>query len=305
MANSIWTNLEHLSVSLPSGDTHGKIYANGNMQVAVQVNVKAVDKHGLPVQLIEEDIDSIVLIDNNSGGRLMNGWGFSRSENSYLHTMPDQVAEKAPGEEVDPRVQIFTFWVSCHVVSIIAIGASIVAPDGTVYNTREAGSTFYSYIMLEGVNIPKYTLTDVDFTRFDTAKPVSSTGIIVDQDNYYLSLKNGLSIVAVDWMTNEIPLFAAINQSSSAQLYYAWPLAYASQYVINDSPVAGLGELEIIINDRAGQVCFSRIACGNVPLDAVIDTAATFTVFDQYGTAGHFSVTQNAKSFMMKIENYL
>ncbi|MBQ0708827.1 MULTISPECIES: hypothetical protein [unclassified Ochrobactrum] len=51
MSASSWTSIDFFQVSLEGYQDEAELYANGNMQIPVYIDIRAVDNNGLPVQL--------------------------------------------------------------------------------------------------------------------------------------------------------------------------------------------------------------------------------------------------------------
>ncbi|WP_140475334.1 hypothetical protein [Ewingella americana] len=303
MSRSTWSKVEMFSVRTPSGATPVEILANGNMQAEIIVDIKVVDENGYPVKLTEFDKNKLNLIDYNNAARFSYDWSISEIENIYTHTLADNTLTTTPGPLSD--VQSFRFWVTTVVETPVSIGAMILLPDESTVSTHS--TEFDSHIQCLGIAPSRYKLADVSFTQQNTSdSPKYPDGVTIDQDNYYLSLKNGNPIVAVEWRYGSMNIFAQRNTSASTQQLYAWPLDANKTQTISVQSATAIDNYDITVNNYPGQVTFTRISAAltDNPLSDTFDNPLTFRILDNLGNYGDFTVSQTNSFNTMKIVDY-
>lgn len=287
MSRSTWSKVEKFSVRTPSGQNPVSLYANGNMQVEIIVDIKVVDEKGYPVKLTEFDKNKLNLIDYNNAARFAYDWAVSEQENIYEKSSSTTTFTTATGPLID--IQSFHFWVSTVVESPMSIGAMILLPDESYISTHS--TEFDSHVQCLGVAPIRYTLSDINFSRKDSSHTGPfPDGVIIDQDNYYLSLKNGNHIVSVEWMYGSMNVFA---QDGSHQLY-AWPLDAGQTQTLSVQSATTTDNYEITVNDQPGAVTFTRILAtqNDTSQWEKFDNPLTFRVIDNLGNYGDFTVSQ-------------
>ncbi|KAL4905525.1 hypothetical protein BDW74DRAFT_177894 [Aspergillus multicolor] len=138
-----------------SNEAVNSLYANGRMQVAVLVHIRAIDEQSQTYTLSQEQLDAIKLTDRANPNQPLSGeWTFTQKENKFAHQMPGNCAEVQNG---DPeyhdtnrkKFQSMWFWVSATQAEPRHIAASITI-DETTINT--ADSAFNSYVTLQAID---------------------------------------------------------------------------------------------------------------------------------------------------------
>lgn len=300
MSKSTWVKVDAFSVRTRTETNPVYIYDNENMQVEVIVDIKVVDINGYPVKLSQFDIDQIKLTDYTNADRFNRGWSYSRVENKFAHTLPESVS--ATSSAIVSDTQSFSFWVCCsEEASVISIGASILTPQDILITTHSP--LFDSHVSLAKKDGLKYDLTNINFTRVNTSdSPVFSDGIRMDQDNYYLSLKDNYAVTSVDWMNSTLPVFSRLNNEE----FYAWLLEANTTQTITYQSVTQVDNYDITINDIPGNVTFTRMVYINGQnWSAEFTNPVNFTVFDLYGNSGAFIVAPQADKNTLSIAAYV
>ncbi|PWY69619.1 hypothetical protein BO94DRAFT_590404 [Aspergillus sclerotioniger CBS 115572] len=191
------------------------LYANGRMQVPIDVSIKAV-VNDETYTLSEQELASIKLVRYVSPDEdLPDGWDYTASENEFDHVMPTTVTNiknnrdsdiPAPAEalHITPRAdhQVKRYWVSTTHVENEQIAASILSPSGEIITTHEEESGFDSYVALTGVAPITYHKDDLVTDKYSNKDDVekhewsfSYEGLPLArgtcyQQNVYVSLKN-------------------------------------------------------------------------------------------------------------------
>lgn len=128
-----------------------KIYANGNMQVRVNVILAAVDANGRPEILPPSIYNSVRLIDYKTGELLSDGWVADERPNLYAQALYGVSADWKAEDPVDPFTRIRSFWVSSTVATEIEVGAVVIFNDTVIRtNNTTLRHKFDSRVIIEG-----------------------------------------------------------------------------------------------------------------------------------------------------------
>ncbi|PHM55837.1 hypothetical protein [Xenorhabdus sp. KK7.4] len=84
----IITGLPTFTLILLDGKREGELFANGNMQIGIAIDILAANVHLDKVTLSPEQLDSIELLDIVTHEKLTGDWTYSSDENDYSHTYP-------------------------------------------------------------------------------------------------------------------------------------------------------------------------------------------------------------------------
>lgn len=160
------------------------LFANGEMQVAVKVDIKAlVSGTSTSYTLTDAELDNIELVDDDLAA-LSGGWSFSSTENDFNHTIPSSAqSDISPPELPSANVQTKTYWVATSKTESKTVYASIQQPDGTVITTHS--DEYDSKVELQGRQPTIYTLSNTNWNNSE----VAHDGKTWRQYNYYLSSK--------------------------------------------------------------------------------------------------------------------
>ena len=170
MANEIdavWTDLSWFAIRFDETAQSKKLYANGNMQLKVVVEIKAKDENGDPVLLSDTQLLDLQLVDadKSSSEDLGDGWSFSIEDNNLNHTLPSASAYYSASDDSESNGEIQTrvLWVSTSTTGTKKIGATIMSftNQKTFSTMAERDST----VTCEGIKPIIYTPQHIDCTR--------------------------------------------------------------------------------------------------------------------------------------------
>lgn len=284
----------------PAATATKKIYANGKMQVRVQVLLSAVNGNGRPAFMSAKIFNNVRLINYKTGELLSDGWGADERPNKYAQALYGVSAE-GEGEHPDPYTRIRTFWVSSAVATDIQIGAAVVFNDKLIRsNNTTVGNKFDSSVSVEA-EVP--VIYEISKFRLDSVvnHPVPDCTLT----HFYLSLNvDGRQVRLVDWSEKvfaEQGLASATTNVFDAHGYYLnspyWWRSVCFIAGVNDKeiPVVLTPEQDssqyrihyVSVNDRKGALSIIQ----GVSLEFTDNTynkrnTFYFAVFDVYGT-GH------------------
>ncbi|WP_242208819.1 MULTISPECIES: hypothetical protein [unclassified Pseudomonas] len=147
------------------------LYANGRMQVKVQVVVAGVDRDGNVVAVSDEVMESIRLVHYDSGKTLRNGWRASTEQGRFTlavaHTATVMEDEDDGDEDSSGQHRVRTFWVSSENVETIQIAASIkfdntiIRSNGTTLSSRHDSSISIEAILPVTYAVEQFHWEDV------------------------------------------------------------------------------------------------------------------------------------------------
>lgn len=220
-----------------SADPAGtSLYANGRMQVAANVLIKAVNPaNNANYTLTAAELAKIELCDYyNTNEKLTGPWTYTATENEFAHTMPSANAPNDGDDGDDDGVakasaqaamadQHKKYWVSTTRAEVKSVGARIQQPNGTVITTRNAPND--SNIAFRASVDIRYSLANTEWWREDT-----TNGSGWDQDNYFLRSK-GHRFIRADrqhYSRDSYPVVGMRNSIAyhhgNPNLHFFWPM---------------------------------------------------------------------------------
>ncbi|WP_340610678.1 hypothetical protein [Xenorhabdus bharatensis] len=225
-ANRI-NSLPEFSIELLSCHQSDVIYANGNMQVGVLINIQASDENRHIVHLSDDQLDKIELINYVTGNRLDLEWSYSSTKNDYDNTFPHPTPENTKKDSSqDKRITVNKsdnsseyqrkiYWVTTTKYESIMIAAQVVL-DETTFATNQGSHDSFACV----TGYPRIIYHSDDLGHPDPIPDSSGQYVVhIDkeysisppehydknydwkQNNYYLTLINkpaALSVKHVD-----------------------------------------------------------------------------------------------------------
>ncbi|GLA50146.1 hypothetical protein CBS63078_8619 [Aspergillus niger] len=312
-------------------ETEREIFANGNMQAQINVRIKATvyDTLNTPYQLTESDLESLKLIDYSTKEELAGKWTYSREEDEiFVHTMPGQLPSAAPVVPNADGSQTVVLWVSSTTLGDKRIAAQITELGEKPAIVTTTGGTYDSSITIVAKQPITYTMNDVTVTREDTAEGFWSKRVWFgntekryeyawDQDNYYIKSKLYPFVKVdpknVDTDGTQQPYgrntyfrdafaYLGLGNNRDVSIFFMpqmggsstkWRGVYASNdYNIIDTCA------KVTVNQRPNELCLTRLLFGNgwVSWYSNWQQDTWFTIYDQYGNPGYFSVKTNGSN---------
>ncbi|MEX3172684.1 hypothetical protein AB4M04_11365 [Serratia quinivorans] len=172
-------------------------------------------------------------------------------------------------------------------------GRFIIGPE---HNGSNTSMKLFGWADIPGF----YTSNDMNLVRKDTDRKENINNIVIEQDNYYLSLKSGIAIESftlsyggyvstipasdTDYYT-ALPFYTAWSHSNPLFNGYCWPLGNEQTVPVQMAEVsglygespAGMSHTTVTINSQPGSINLTRLSATG----GVINSS-TFT-----GTAGY------------------
>ncbi|GLB11027.1 hypothetical protein AtubIFM57258_007441 [Aspergillus tubingensis] len=319
-------------------ETKRQIFANGQMQARINVRIQAtIPGTDKDYQLTESDLQSLKLIDYNTKQELTGNWNYSRVEREeFLHTMPGEYTA-APVEPIADDSQTVVLWVSSAVIDDKRIGAQITELGETTAIVTTTGGYFDSSITIDAIRPITYTINEVTVTREDTAAGYWYKDVLYgtnwtnyryawDQDNYYVQSKK-YPFVKVDRHKVDID---GTQQPYASYNYFRDAFAYmglgndrdvsiffmpqmggsttTTRGVLAKNSYNNIATLASVkVNQRNNQLCLTRILFGNgwVSWFSNWQQDTWFTIYDEYGNYGHFTVKTNASNTISIMTRYV
>ncbi|VVN19842.1 hypothetical protein [Pseudomonas fluorescens] len=300
------------------------LYANGRMQVKVQVVVAGVDRDGNVVAVSDEIMESIRLIHYDSGKTLRNGWRASTEQGRFTLAVAHATVmanEDDGDEDLSGQRRVRTFWVSSENVETIQIGASIkfhntvIRSNGTTLSSRHDSS-----ISVEAIEPVTYAIEQFRWENVWYDGGFKNQRIY----KYYLGLyPHAQQVKLVDWIAggaDENVVFAFGNKVDGWNAaFQAGVLIHPDGHTFNMSLpfVEAFGvspesirfiyhekDYEIKVNDRIGELTVVQAlspAARNQPL---VDRSEVFrfTALDQFGTEHKLAIRTNFKERSLRLE---
>ncbi|WP_347910289.1 hypothetical protein [Pseudomonas grandcourensis] len=278
-----------------------KIYANGRMQVRVQVLLAAADENGKNVVLPPSVYLTVRLINYKTGELLGDGWEASAPNrfSQALYNIPlDWKDEPSP---VDPYTRVITYWVSSTVALDVQVGAVVILNDKVI---RTNGTTA-GYSSTNSVTIEAQPPVSYDLAKFSLSavkrNPLPATTV----SHFYLGLNvDGKQIELVGWSSRAdagINIFSRSHSVFEARGYYL-DSTYWWRSVCH---IAGVDEAELFlvlppefesnrpqiypvpVNDKKGVLSIVQGVTLDFTADKYVGKTGVFcfAVYDVYGNA--------------------
>ncbi len=299
------------------------LYANGRMQVKVQVVVSGLDRDGDVVAVSDEVMESIRLIHYDSGKTLRNGWRASAEQGRFTlavaHT--STVAEDEGDEDSSGQRRVRTFWVSSENVETIQIGASlkfdntIIRSNGTTLSSRHDSSVSVEAILPVTYAVEQFRWQDVWYEGGFRNQRIYK---------YYLGLYPNLQQVKlVDWLAEDSVknvVFAFGNKIN------AWNAAFQAGIMVRPdrqsldvslpfTDVVGSTpdsirdiyhekDYEVRVNDRVGELTVVQLLSPAARDQPPVDRSEVFrfTALDQFGTEHKLAIRTDFKERSFRLE---
>lgn len=301
------------------------LYANGRMQVKVQVVVSGLDRDGDVVAVSDEVMESIRLIHYDSGRTLRNGWQASTEQGRFTLavTQSTTVAEDEDDGDEDSSGQrrVRTFWVSSENAETIQIGASIkfdntiIRSNGTTLSCRHDSSISIEAILPVTYAVEQFRWADVWYDGGFRNQRIYK---------YYLGLYPNLQqIKLVDWIAEDSVknvVFAFGNKIN------AWNAAFQAGIMVRpdrqsldvslpftdtsgstpDSIKAIYHEkdYEVRVNDRVGELTVVQLLSPAARDQPPVNRSEVFrfTALDQFGTEHKLAIRTDFKERSFRLE---
>lgn len=314
-----------LAVKFDAGEfSRNKVlYANGRMQVKVQVVVSGMDRDGDVVAVSDKVMESIRLIHYDSGKTLRNGWQASAEQGRFTlavaHTSTD--AEDDGDEDSLGQLRVRTFWVSSENVETIQIGASlkfdntIIRSNGTTLSSRHDSSVSVEAILPVTYAVEQFRWQDVWYDGGFRNQRIYK---------YYLGLYPNLQQVKlVDWIAEDSVknvVFAFGNKIN------AWNAAFQAGIMVRPdrqsldvslpfTDVVGWTpdsirdiyhekDYEVRVNDRIGELTVVQLLSPAARDQPSVDRSEVFrfTALDQFGTEHKLAIRTDFKERSFRLE---
>ncbi|KLU16789.1 MULTISPECIES: hypothetical protein [Xenorhabdus] len=136
-------SLPTFNLELSSGEREVHLFANGNMQVCIIVNIQAATDNEEVVTLSTEQLDSIELVDKTTDKKLSGEWEYSSEENDYRHHLPGRsitrdtnLSYERDAISDEPKPQKKIYWLKTKKSEIITIMARVTL-DGKTYSSDD------------------------------------------------------------------------------------------------------------------------------------------------------------------------
>lgn len=301
------------------------LYANGRMQVKVQVVVAGLDHNGDLVAVSDEVMESIRLIHYDSGKTLRNGWRASTEQGRFTlavaHSATVTEGEDDGDEDLSGQRRVRTFWVSSENVETMQIGASIkfdntvIRSNGTTLSSRHDSSISIEAILPVTYAIEQFRWEDVWYDGGFKNQRIYK---------YYLGLyPHAQQVKLVDWIVegaDDSVVFAFGNKIDGWNAaFQAGVLIHPDRHTFNVSlpfvEVSGVApeairfiyhekDYKVQVNDRVGELTVVQ-ALSPTPRDQPsVDRSDVFrfTALDQFGTKHKLAIRTNFKERSFRLE---
>jgi hypothetical protein len=301
------------------------LYANGRMQVKVQVVVAGVDRDGNVVAVSDEVMESIRLVHYDSGKILRDGWRASAEQGRFTlavaRTATDMDDENDGDEGSAGQRRVRTFWVSSENVETIQIGASIkfdntiIRSNGTTLSSMHDSSISIEAILPVTYAVEQFRWEDVWYDGGFKNQRIYK---------YYLGLyPHAQQVKLVDWIaegSDKNVVFAFGNKTKG------WNAAFQAGIMVRPDRQSidvslpftdSVGwtpdsirdiyhekDYEVRVNDRIGELTVVQLLSPAARDQPPVDRSEVFrfTALDQFGTEHKLAIRTDFKERSFRLE---
>ncbi|MFI8224902.1 hypothetical protein [Pseudomonas sp. NPDC085632] len=204
----VFAGLASIKVKFDAGDSarSKSLFANGRMQVKVQVLVSGIDADGNAMHVPANVMESIELIHYSSGRTLRDGWAASLEQGRFtIEARPSSTAGDVQDGDLENdsiHPQVRTFWVSSSSAGTTQIAARLsLNGERILSNGTTLSSVHDSSVTVEAQPPSAYSLTE--FRWYQTRRGNEAPGNRIF--SYRLGLyPGGQQIKLVDWIAEGI-----------------------------------------------------------------------------------------------------
>ena len=331
-ANWEVTSFEVLTASLDP--TSATFFANGRMQVPVNVLIRAVDSNNhQPVRLTQAELNTIQLVEyHNPNILLNNAWSYSDESNEFAHALPSSEATIASPALNDSRPTLDDgspdhkrYWVTATKVEHRTVAARITQPNGTRQSTHN-GSRFDSHVHLTGIPPVDYNRSTISVDREVivsdgfygmSARPPPSGQLAESwtQVNYYISTTVYPFLKADIHGFNPRPSTPSLTNSYlyrfagqtpfDLKLHYIWENGPQTRKTVGENrswtrngvTYTVTAQVTVNVNQRRNALCLTRMSFekGHYGWNTGFNHRCGFELYDIYGNHGSFTASHSAE----------
>ncbi|KAK6529792.1 hypothetical protein TWF281_008951 [Arthrobotrys megalospora] len=291
-----WSVVKLTITANTSNGVADRLYANGNMQVPIDVAITAIDGAGKPYYLSDQELAAIQLVDYNNVDRQLSGkWKYTDQENEFAHIIDGvgrsvSISTDAPGASADASdhlgFQTKRYWVSTTGIENQKIAAAITEPNGNYYTTHSKVED--NFAILRGVSPIIYNTENVRINRDYNDTTTGSYDLSSEREvlggrktiteklgwkaqNYHLSMDRGSVRKAeiYGYYTSSSALNYSIKYQPVGRgliIFYMWPLGSQRDMqtgvllTTTHAPIFRVEALATVpTNNRRGSLCFTRV----------------------------------------------
>ncbi|MCU6173817.1 hypothetical protein [Citrobacter cronae] len=304
---SKFSYVSYLDVNLSSGSDRASIYANSTNgwvfnQIAVTINFIVTDEYYQQVILTNEEIKQCIFLGDYHTGEVISSnpslVGWAAITEAFDYVTSDVTQNYQAPQAIH---QSITYYVSCNdYIARSCTFCAVATPDnGASIVTGAKGTEFDNGITLTSLPAIYYDCTQFDFSRVDTQSKTYGKHAI-DQDNYYASIP-GVTFKN-DWYEDSPVIYERVNADGNHPALYQMIFSIGPQgtydLTLSDGTV-----IPMSYNDRAGQICLSRITIQNYSQQWVDKGSAYIKVMDIYGNIAYLHFTPSDDNNTISMSN--
>lgn len=278
-----------LRLDAPLAEQAVDLYANGRMQVRVEVLLSGIDSAGQYVALTRADLKTVQLVRGDNGQPLGDGWQVSEVENEYSHDLSGRPfsASDELAAEIDSRAQRLVFWVSSTVAESLTITAKVVV-DGQVFSSNT--TRHLASVALNAVVPEIYGLADFKFER---VKGPYHHQIRIHK--YYLGLfpasSGGAQVKLQGWKSLNNSTGRTVDFLQLGKEEYGMTIGQVAGFLVSVGIstyrmycYANGGTYATSVNERVGQLTLPQLTAHGISTDIDKQMPFNFSAIDEYGT---------------------
>ncbi|WP_449220213.1 hypothetical protein [Tistrella mobilis] len=289
------------------------LYANGNQQVVVAVNVQKL-VNGVPTPLSSSETNSVTVVEYsaNINAGLPVGWFCDTTANRYDQGLRGSSyrAEATAMPEVR-AADVVKRYLRCdsrvNPLQNYQFMARIRLDDGKTYTTHfddGGGAVFESKITIAPQRPYVITVGEMAYRRDDAYNTEWQKGDYIDVDVYYWTLPSSLKIYDESFSNagywgSKLYYAAAINHDSSTRLDMAIRYTVTSLTLgdIGNIPKSDYAGTQVPLSNGAGLMRAARYLCDSHSCSPTYDNYLYWTITDNLGCVSRFTLKANNSDY--------
>ncbi|WP_372013751.1 hypothetical protein [Tistrella mobilis] len=286
------------------------LYANGNQQVVVAVNVQKL-VNSVPTPLSSSEVNSVTVVEysSNINAGLPVGWFCDTTQNRYDQGLRGSSfrVEASAVPATRAAADVVSRYMRCdsrvNPLQNYQFMARIRLDDGTVYTTHfddGGGAVFESKITIAPQRPYVITADEMNPWRDDAYNTEWQKDDYIDVDVYYWTLPSSLKIYDesfsnAGYWTSKLYYAAAINYDSSTRLIFAIRYTVTSLTLgdIGNLPNSGYAGTQVSLSHGDGLMRAARYLCDSHSCSPTYNNYLYWTITDNLGCVSRFTLKAN------------
>jgi hypothetical protein len=308
-----WSSIKNAQITLQTGGKACGLYANGQNTVGVVLYFETYDENGKPYPITSsEAIANSWLIDYIDETPLVyyggSGWAYSPSAGRFNRVPNVSQSEERKMDVVDESMLVsngcyVTYYVYAYEgVSQKTIGFKIQAGKTMYYASNKPNSNYKANVAITPLDALSFNFSNCK-TWGETVKSTPYQ----NQYNQYLQRTDGGKFTSMQCSSDSGPSpWSIISKNEAPNWHIIWPLGPSSSATFTGGFGFWYNGDPLYYNQYDGAVCASRFWHDKGTNTGYMNTyqQCTFTVWDDYGNSGVFSLARREVTWGNTMDYY-